>query len=171
LASTFLVIATQNPIESHGAYPLPEAQLDRFAIKLSIGYPAKSDEVAMLGENVGSQKGQGHDQPVISLEELSRIQETVKGIEVNEVVRRYLVDLATETRQHPDAVIGLSPRGLIIWQRMSQARAYLDGRQFVTPDDIKHVAKPVLRLRISSNSRDADAVIEEVISSVNIPEV
>lgn len=171
LASTFLLIATQNPIESHGAYPLPEAQLDRFAIKLSIGYPAQSDEVAMLADNVGSHESREQDAPVISLEELSRIQQAVKAIEVNEMVRRYLVDLATETRHHEDISIGLSPRGLIIWQRMSQARAYLEGRQFVTPDDIKHVAKPVLKLRITSNSRASDIVIDEVINSVRIPEV
>lgn len=171
LASTFLVIATQNPIESHGAYPLPEAQLDRFAIKLSIGYPAQSDEVAMLAENIGNAEQRDQHAPVLSLNELCQLQEQVKAIEVNEAVRGYLVNLATETRTHPDVSIGLSPRGLIIWQRMSQAQAFLSGRQFVTPDDIKHVAKPVLKLRISSNRRNSDAVIDEIISSVKIPEV
>ena len=171
LASTFFVIATQNPIESHGAYPLPEAQLDRFAIKLSIGYPAKADEVALLAENIGSPESRDQDEPVISLTELSQIQEAVKAIEVNEAVRSYLVELATETRNHTDIAVGLSPRGLIIWQRMSQAHAYLAGRHFVTPDDIKHVAKPVLKLRITSSSRNSDAVIDDIINSVKIPEV
>ena len=170
LTPTFFVIATQNPIESHGAYPLPEAQLDRFAIKLSIGYPAHSDEVAMLAENIGSHESRDQDPPVISLKELNEIQNAVKAIEVNEAVRKYLVDLATETRNHVETPIGLSPRGLIIWQRISQAQAYLAGRQFVTPDDIKHVAKPVLKLRISSNCRNSDAVIDEIINSVKIPE-
>ena len=170
LTPTFFVIATQNPIESHGAYPLPEAQLDRFAIKLSIGYPAHSDEVAMLAENIGSHESRDQDPPVISLKELNEIQNAVKAIEVNEAVRKYLVHLATETRNHVETPIGLSPRGLIIWQRISQAQAYLAGRQFVTPDDIKHVAKPVLKLRISSNCRNSDAVIDEIINSVKIPE-
>ncbi len=169
LASTFLVIATQNPIESHGAYPLPEAQLDRFAIKLSIGYPARSDEVAMLGGNVGYAERRDEEPPVISLSELSEEQDVVQSIEVNESVRSYLVDLATKTRQHSEVEIGLSPRGLIILQRMSQAWAYLQGRQFVIPDDIKTVAKPAMQLRISSNSRSADSVIDEVISSVKVP--
>lgn len=171
LASTFFVIATQNPIESHGAYPLPEAQLDRFAIKLSIGYPAKADEIALLAENIGSPESRDQDEPVISLTELSQIQEAVKAIEVNEAVRSYLVELATETRNHADIAVGLSPRGLIIWQRMSQAHAYLTGRHFVTPDDIKHVAKPVLKLRITSSCRNSDAVIDDIINSVKIPEV
>ena len=171
LASTFFVIATQNPIESHGAYPLPEAQLDRFAIKLSIGYPAKADEIALLAENIGSPESRDQDAPVISLTELSQIQEAVKAIEVNEAVRSYLVELATETRNHADIAVGLSPRGLIIWQRMSQAHAYLTGRHFVTPDDIKHVAKPVLKLRITSSCRNSDAVIDDIINSVKIPEV
>jgi len=171
LASTFFVIATQNPIESHGAYPLPEAQLDRFAIKLSIGYPAKADEIALLAENIGSPESRDQDEPVISLTELSQIQEAVKAIEVNEAVRSYLVELATETRNHTDIAVGLSPRGLIIWQRMSQAHAYLAGRHFVTPDDIKHVAKPVLKLRITSSCRNSDAVIDDIINSVKIPEV
>ena len=171
LASTFFVIATQNPIESHGAYPLPEAQLDRFAIKLSIGYPAKADEIALLAENIGCPESRDQDAPVISLTELSQIQEAVKAIEVNEAVRSYLVELATETRNHTDIAVGLSPRGLIIWQRMSQAHAYLAGRHFVTPDDIKHVAKPVLKLRITSSSRNSDAVIDDIINSVKIPEV
>lgn len=171
LASTFFVIATQNPIESYGAYPLPEAQLDRFAIKLSIGYPAKADEVALLAQNIGSPESKDQAPPVISLKELSQIQDAVKAVEVNEAVRKYLVDLATETRNHADVAVGLSPRGLIIWQRMSQAHAYLTGRHFVTPDDIKHVAKPVLKLRITSSCRNSDAVIDGIINSVKIPEV
>jgi len=169
LASTFLVIATQNPIESHGAYPLPEAQLDRFAIKLSIGYPARSDEITMLEENVGCSQNVNDDQPVISLKELATLQTLVKSIEVSSSVRGYLVDLATATREHPGAVFGLSPRGLIIWQRMAQGWAYLQGRRFVIPDDIKTVAFCVLCLRISGDSRGTEAVVDEVIGSVSVP--
>jgi len=169
LADTFLVIATQNPIESHGAYPLPEAQLDRFAIKLSIGYPKPADEVAMLAENIGVPRNAANQQPVIRLEELKLIQNVVKDIEVNQAVRTYLVELATATRQHADVEIGLSPRGLIIWQHMAQAWAYLQERNFVIPEDIRMVAKPVLELRVSNNSRKSHLVIDEVISSVKVP--
>lgn len=169
LASTFLVIATQNPIESHGAYPLPEAQLDRFAIKLSIGYPARSDEIAMLAANVGSPANVDQQHAVASLQELSRLQDEVQNVEVTESIRGYFIDLATATRQHSSIPIGLSPRGVIIWQRMAQAWAYLQDRKFVIPDDIKTVAKPVLRLRIASNSRNNDATIDEIINSVNVP--
>lgn len=171
LASTFLVIATQNPIESHGAYPLPEAQLDRFAIKLSIGYPAHSDEIAMLADNIGRGEKADASEPVITLSELDEVQNAVQSIAVNESIRGYLVDLATASREHPDVEIGLSPRGLITWQSMAQAWACLQNRDYVIPEDIKIVAKPVLKLRISGNSRNSDALIDEIISSVNVPGV
>lgn len=171
LASTFFVIATQNPIESHGAYPLPEAQLDRFAIKLSIGYPAHSDEVAMLADNVGLSEKVDALEPVITLNELNEVQDAVQSIGVSESIRSYLVDLATASRQHADVEIGLSPRGLIIWQRMAQAWACLQNRDYVIPEDIKIVAKPVLRLRISGSSRNPDLLIDEIINSVNVPGV
>ena len=169
LASTFLVIATQNPIESHGAYPLPEAQLDRFAIKLSIGYPSRSDEIAMLADKIGSSQNTNEQHAVTDLHQLSLLQDAVQNVEVTEVVRSYFVDLATATRQHADIEIGLSPRGVIIWQAMAQAWAYLQGRTFVIPDDIKTVAKPVLLLRIARNSRNNEATVDEIINSVTVP--
>ena len=169
LADTFLVIATQNPIESHGAYPLPEAQLDRFAIKLSIGYPSRQDEIEMLGQNIGEETETTKAEPVLCLEELQRMQSEVQQIEVKENVRGYLVDLATATRNHSGVAVGLSPRGLITWQRMSQSWAYLQGRDFVIPDDIQTVAKPVLGLRISGKQQTADRIVEEVINSVEVP--
>ncbi len=171
LAKTFLVLATQNPIESHGAFPLPKAQLDRFAIKLSIGYPARLDEIQMLADNVGNAEGATAQAPVITLDELARIQNEVNTVEVNENVRGYLVDLATATREHGDVETGLSPRGLIIWQSLAQSWAWLQGRTFVTPDDIQTVAKPVLRLRIAEDSGSTDQIIDEVIDSVNVPGV
>lgn len=169
LASTFFVIATQNPIESHGAYPLPEAQLDRFAIKLSIGYPARTDEIAMLADNIGHAPAADAQHAVTSLNELSQLQDAVQNVEVTEAIRGYFVDLATATRQHADIDIGLSPRGVIIWQRMAQAWAFLQNRQFVIPDDIKTVAKPVLKLRLTTKSHDTDSTIDEVINSINVP--
>ena len=169
LSPTFFVIATQNPIESHGAYPLPEAQLDRFAIKLSIGYPSRTDEMAMLASNIGNLSLADTQHSVLSLNELSQLQAAVKSIEVTESIRGYFVDLATATRQQSEVEIGLSPRGVIIWQRMAQAWAYLQGRQFVIPDDIKTVAQPVLQLRIANNSRNNDSIIDEIINSVEVP--
>ena len=171
LPHSFLVIATQNPIESHGAYPLPEAQLDRFAIKLSIGYPSKQDEIEMLGQNVGQQKDETSLSSVLCLEELDRMQTEVQHIEVKENVRGYLVDLATATRGHGEVAVGLSPRGLITWQRMSQAWAYLQGRRYVIPDDIQTVAKPVLGLRVAGKKQIADRITDEVIEAVEVPGV
>ena len=169
LSDTFLVIATQNPIESHGAYPLPEAQLDRFAIKLSIGYPDRQDEIEMLGLNIGRQNETTDVTPVLSRQELQRMQAEVQQIEVKENVRGYLVDLATATRNHNEVPVGLSPRGLITWQRMAQSWAYLQDRSFVIPDDIQTVAKPVLGLRIAGNQQTANRVVEEVINAVEVP--
>ena len=125
LSPTFFVIATQNPIESHGAYPLPEAQLDRFAIKLSIGYPSRTDEMAMLASKIGDAPPVDTQHSVTSLHELSQLQAAVKNVEVTEAIRGYFVDLASATRQHSEVEIGLSPRGVIIWQRMAQAWACL----------------------------------------------
>ena len=171
LAKTFFVIATQNPIESHGAYPLPEAQLDRFAIKLSIGYPSRSDEITLLANNLGDGGEYVKHEAVIGLQELESMQSQVRHLEVNETVRGYLVDLATATREHKEVPVGLSPRGVITWQRMAQSWAWLGGRNFVTPDDVQAVAKPVLRLRISGSVERADRIIEEVIEPVPVPGV
>ncbi len=169
LASTFMVIATQNPVESHGAYPLPEAQLDRFAMKLSIGYPKSEDEVALLGRFVGNVSDKQSADSVLDLAELKAIQSEVANIEVCESIRNYLVQLGTQTREHSAVELGLSPRGLIIWQRVAQAWAYLQGRRFVIPDDVHAVAIPVLRLRVTSHSDDPDTIIREIIESVSVP--
>lgn len=169
LPPTFMVIATQNPVESHGAYPLPEAQLDRFAMKLKIGYPNSEDEVSMLGQFVGEAFSNQVIQPVLTLEELSQVQAEVALVEVCESVRRYLVELGAATREHASIELGLSPRGLITWQRVAQAWAFLQGRNFVIPDDIQAVAHPVLNLRISNSSENADLIIREIIESVAVP--
>lgn len=169
LPKTFLVIATQNPIESHGAYPLPEAQLDRFSIKLSIGYPDRQDEIAMLGQNIGNQNHDRKITPVLDLAELEQIHAEVQNVEVNDVVRGYLVDLANATREHAEVAIGLSPRGLIIWQRMAQSWAYMQGRRFVTPGDIQIVAKPVLALRVPGHKDNTNRIIEEIIRTIKVP--
>lgn len=169
LAPTFMVIATQNPVESHGAYPLPEAQLDRFAMKLNIGYPNNEDEIDMLGQFIGNKFEQRQIGQVLNMAELGKIQDQVAHIEVCEAVRRYLVDLGAATRNHAMFELGLSPRGLITWQRVAQAWAFLQRRSFVVPEDIQAVAVPVLKLRVSTSTEDPEYAVREIIESVAIP--
>ena len=170
LSQTFFVIATQNPVESHGAYPLPEAQLDRFAMKLRIGYPDRQDEINMLGTYIGSADGvRTKTEAVISPNQLSQLQEDVAKVVLTEKVREYLVDLGQASREHKEITLGLSPRGLIIWQRIAQARAYLQGRDFVTPDDIQDVAGPVLEVRLAGDFDAATRVVEDILSKVPVP--
>lgn len=170
LNKTFLVIATQNPVESHGAFPLPESQLDRFAMKLRIGYPNRANEIDMLGANIGSADGAKTEATtVISPHQLCELQEHVSKVTLAQSVREYLVDLGRATREHKAITLGLSPRGLITWQRIAQARAHLCGRDFVTPDDIQDVAGPVLEVRLGGDFDAAPRIVEEILASVSVP--
>lgn len=169
LSDTFFVIATQNPVEHHGTYPLPEAQLDRFAMKLSIGYPGKSDEREMLAAAIGICE----HEPVAAASvlgpgELAILQDRVAATTVAPSVQTYLVELGTATRTHPRVTLGLSPRGLLVWQRVAQAWAFLAGRPFVSPDDIKAVAGPVLGVRLGTDG-DPSPLIRELLGSVPVP--
>ena len=171
LSSEFFVIATQNPIDQHGTYPLPEAQLDRFAMKLSVGYPAPADEMRMLHEAIATDELASRDEPpVLSEGQLRQIQATVARIAVAESVQDYLVRIATATRQHTSITLGLSPRGLLTLQRAAQARAFLAGRDFVTPDDVLDVVFPVLAVRLGLEINEANRVIQEVLDDVDVPE-
>jgi len=169
LSPTFFVIATQNPKDSHGAYPLPEAQMDRFAMKLSIGYPDRASELSMLAADVGA-ACDSPDAPevCISPEDLARLQQHVAHVAVCDKVQAYLVDLATETRNHRQIVTGLSPRGLLTWQRVAQAHAHLAGRDFVTPDDVQRVAVPVLSVRLNEDAANVVSCIEDILSRVSV---
>ena len=174
LSETFFVIATQNPVEHHGTYPLPEAQLDRFAMKLQIGYPERDDELTMLAAAIPSANGSAEDlsqatEPILSPGELSQLQEEVARTHVASTVMEYLVDLARVTRQHRQVTLGLSPRAMLIWQRVAQARAFLLNRSFVTPDDVRHVALPVIRARLGADFTVVDGIVEEVLSQVSVP--
>jgi MoxR-like ATPase len=169
LSSTFFVIATQNPVEHHGTYPLPEAQLDRFAMKLSIGYPDKAHEQAMLSAAVGVGVDREADSPpVLASGELERLQGEVAAVTVVASIQGYLVDVAAATRKHPRITLGLSPRGLLTWQRAAQAWAYLRGRPFVSPDDVKAVAFPVLGVRLGCEGSPQD-LIHELLNTVPVP--
>jgi MoxR-like ATPase len=170
----FLVMATQNPIEYEGTFPLPEAQLDRFLLRISLGYPTRVEETAIL-------TAQQHRHPieelqqVLSQEELLQAQEAVKSVHVDDKVREYVVALVEASRHHPDIYLGASPRGSLALFKTAQARAAVDGRDFVTPDDVKRLAAPTLAHRLIVNpaarvrSVDTRQVVEELISSVPVP--
>jgi MoxR-like ATPase len=169
LSSTFFVIATQNPVEHHGTYPLPEAQLDRFAMKLRIGYPDRSHEMEMLADAAEGGDDAAPVEPAMDPEHLHELQEKIARVTVNEKVRAYLIDLARATRSHSQVTLGLSPRGVLIWQRVAQAWAYLKGRPFVTPDDVQDVARPVLEVRLGQDAEATPRLIGELLASVPVP--
>lgn len=170
LSDSFFVVATQNPVEMHGAYPLPEAQLDRFAVKLRIGYPNRNDEMEMLASNIGANTDSiTEDEPSLDPSQLRELQRHVSEVSVSAPVRAYLVDLAAATRAHPDISLGLSPRGLIIWQRIAQAFAHLNGRDFVTPDDVQEVALPVLDVRMGGDLESSRKNVGDILDSVTVP--
>ncbi|MCA9115449.1 MAG: MoxR family ATPase [Planctomycetaceae bacterium] len=171
LAETFFVLATQNPHEHHGTYPLPEAQLDRFAMKLSIGYPAEDDELQLLSRAVEY----GHSTPetpqILSAHQLCQLQNEVAAIPVSLPVQRYMVRLASATRTHRDVLLGVSPRGLLTWQRTAQALAWLRGRNFVTPADVQEIAPPVLGVRLAVTGDDPLPVLREILEQTPVPEL
>ncbi len=170
LSKTFFVIATQNPIDSHGAYPLPEAQLDRFTIKLKIGYPDRLSQLDILEAATREDSQAEGSESVLLLDELARIQNIVRTITVHSRVREYLVDLVEATRNDSAIQLGVSPRGMLLWQRIAQAWALLQGRDFVTPSDIAHVARPVLSVRLLTTNDDVDGVIDRILDSIPAPE-
>ena len=173
LTDEFFVIATQNPHEQHGTYPLPEAQLDRFTMKLSVGYPNQVAEVSMLEEAVPNEMVARSEsveaRAVLTHSQLNKLQSLVASTSVASNVQRYLVTLATTTRNHPDVSAGISPRGLLLWQRAAQATARLAGRDFTTPDDVQQVAKPVLAVRLGIDGKDTDDVINRLLEAVPVP--
>jgi MoxR-like ATPase len=174
LEPPFLVIATQNPIDHEGTFPLPEAQLDRFLVRLSLGYPNMQEESAMLGR---LQHGHPIDNlgPVVSAADLLACQQAVREVYVDEKVRRYLLEIVHASRQHEDVSLGGSPRASLGLFRTAQALAAIEGRDFVLPDDVKRMASPVLghRLILKPESRlrklTAAAVIKEMIADVPVP--
>jgi len=169
LSPAFFVIATQNPVEHHGTYPLPEAQLDRFAMKLSVGYPERNDELDLLGAAIGDVSGEVPTEAVLLPGELLELQSRVARVAVQPNVRAYLVDLGRATRAHNRVALGLSPRGLLMWQRIAQGWAFLKGRPFVTPDDVQEVARPVLSVRLGLTPDAAKNVLDQIIATVPVP--
>jgi|HubBroStandDraft_2_1064218.scaffolds.fasta_scaffold53294_3 MoxR-like ATPase len=170
LSKSFFVIATQNPVESHGAYPLPEAQLDRFAMKVRIGYPDRASELSMLASRIGRDTLSAEvPTAVVERSALVDLQDEVSRVAVTDSLQEYLVDLGRATREHRAVRLGLSPRGLLTWQRVAQARASLQGRQFVTPDDIQDVAIPVLSVRLVGDFESVERMVGEILAAVPVP--
>ena len=174
MPNPFLVMATQNPIEYEGTFPLPEAQLDRFVLRIRLGYVSKMEEINILSAQQFSHPLETLEQ-VLSHEELVTLQEAVKEVYVDDSIKEYIITLIDATRHHPDVYLGSSPRGSLALYKTGQALAALQGRDYVIPDDIKILAEPTLahRLIISPAARmknvDAEDVIAEILNSVPVP--
>ncbi|WP_026369317.1 AAA family ATPase [Kallotenue papyrolyticum] len=174
LPEPFIVLATQNPIEYEGTFPLPEAQLDRFLLRIHLGYPDRQEEIAIL-ESQRRQHPLENLQQVIAAEHLLELQQQVKDVYVDDLIKEYIVAITGATRQHDDVYLGASPRGSLALYRTAQAAAALQGRDYVTPDDVKRLAEPVLahRLIINPAARirnvQPSAVIAEILNSLPVP--
>lgn len=175
LVEPFIVIATQNPIEYEGTFPLPEAQLDRFMVKLSIGYPTPEEEDEILKRRAQRKKDVVDLQGIISPETFLEMRETVEGVYVDPDVRRYMVDLASKSRTHRQVAVGVSPRGSLALLKLTRAWAAIQGRNYVVPDDVKHFIQPALAHRIIldpslwDTKKSENTVIAEIINSVSVP--
>ena len=174
LIKPFLVIATQNPIEYYGTYPLPEAQLDRFAIRLSLGYPDEESELQILKDRRGNDPLEAL-QPVLDCDEIRRIQEEVRTVEIEDSLADYMMQVIRATRESNEIRLGASPRALLMLSRCAQSMAWLDSRMFVKPDDILALIQPLLahRLVMTLESKHAGItpamVLEEIVKKIRIP--
>ena len=165
----FFVIATQNPIEYQGTFPLPEAQMDRFTLSLTLGYPAALEELQML-ERLSDPFAVEDLQPCISLEEVQELRRLCAGVKVEGSLKQYIVDLVRSTREDEEITLGVSPRGAVALHRASQALAFISGRDYVTPDDVKDLAPHVLSHRlIPAGGRRAKTIVDKLLRSVPIP--
>ena len=174
LEAPFIVIATQNPIEHEGTYPLPEAQLDRFMMRVTMGYPERAKELEMLDTH-GIRSSFDDLKPVIHAEDIVRMTSIAAQIHVADVLKHYLVDVAEATRSHPDILLGASPRATLFLQRAARSIAAAAGRDYASPDDVKLVLDPVLNHRLiirpeaQMRGVTTGSVIEEVMASVPVP--
>ncbi|MDQ1710700.1 MAG: MoxR-like ATPase [Frankiaceae bacterium] len=171
----FVVLATQNPIEYEGTYPLPEAQLDRFLCRVRLGYPDRDDEWEVLRQRI-ERRVDAIDVPaVVAREEVLALQEAVEQVGVEETVGRYMVDLAAATRTNPQVLVGASPRGALALLKLARGKALLDSRDYVTPDDVKAVAVPALGHRITLRPEmwvrrvTGDDIVRQVLDTVPTP--
>jgi MoxR-like ATPase len=175
LPRPFIVIATQNPIEYEGTFPLPEAQLDRFMVKLSVGYPKPEEEDEILRRRTERREDVVSLSPVITPETFSQMRAAVEEVFVDADVRRYMVDLVAKTRMHRQVVVGVSPRGSLALLKLARAWAALEGRGYVIPDDVKRFTQPALAHRVImdpslwDNKTNDRAVIESIVQTVPVP--
>jgi MoxR-like ATPase len=176
LAQPFMVIATQNPVEHHGTYPLPESQLDRFLMRIRIGYPDEAAERQILRHS--AEPGLEKIHAVISSEDLLHLQETVGHVAVDEALVDYMLAIVKRTREHEALAMGVSPRGAQALFRASQALAAVEGRDYVTPDDVKRMVVPVFAHRVLLSTRAAagqrwagaaEKILEEILTLVDVP--
>jgi MoxR-like ATPase len=175
LERPFLVIATQNPIEYEGTYPLPEAQLDRFILRASIGYPAREHEWEVLERRVERRQDEIELERVIDRETLLQMQRAVESVYVAESLGYYMVDIVSATRESPRVQVGASPRGSLALLKLSRCKAAVDGRDFVTPDDVKAIAVPALTHRVMLRPElwvqrvSSDEVVKQAVETVPTP--
>ena len=175
LPTPFMVIATQNPVETYGTYHLPEAQMDRFFMKISMGYPSLQEEMSILDRNGEGNPISNISEPVISTEEISQLQQQVNEVQVAENVKNYIISLVHATRESDMTALGVSPRGSIACFKAVRASAFVNGRKFVTPDDVKALAVPVLahRILLSPKGRNAlsspEVLIRQLLDSLPVP--
>jgi MoxR-like ATPase len=179
LPELFWVIATQNPLEFEGTYPLPEAQLDRFLFKLLVGYPdAAAEKQMLLNSQTGVQTRRldlSQIKPLATVSDILQARQAVRAIQVKDALLDYLLALVQRTRKHPDLILGASPRSAVAWLQTSKAYAWLSGRDYVTPDDIKAIAPPLLRHRLilrpeaQLDGLKIDAVIAALLNQVPVP--
>lgn len=177
LPNPFLVIATQNPVEHHGTYPLPESQLDRFLMRIKMGYPSHETEREILRKRVGDNPLDSLD-PVSDVNDVLAMQDAVQHVKVDTSLHDYALEIVNRTRKTDLLALGVSPRGTLMLQRAAQARAFLDGRDFCLPDDFKQLAVAVFSHRVVASSRHAslqkksettESVLREIVESVRVP--
>jgi MoxR-like ATPase len=174
LTAPFIVIATQNPIEHEGTYPLPEAQLDRFMMRLGMGYPSRAKELEMLDTH-GEHSTYDDLGPVIHADDVVEMAGIANRVHTSDIVRGYLIDIAEATRTHPDLLLGASPRATLFLQRATRTRAAIHARTYVTPDDVKAMLEPILNHRMvlqpeaQMRGTSISKVIEDVAGSVPVP--
>ena len=175
LEPPFLVLATQNPIEYEGTYPLPEAQLDRFLVRISVGYPERGDEIEMLQRRLERGVDEVELEPVVDAPTLVALQQALEQVHVSEAIEGYVVDIVAATRESRRLAVGASPRGSLAMLKLSRAKAALAGRDFVTPEDVKAVAIPALAHRLTVRPElwvqrlRGEDVVAEVLDTVPTP--
>lgn len=173
LMEPFFMIATENPIETTGTFPLPEAQLDRFDLKISMGFPERADEETLLDRFIEGQMSKELT-AVCTLEDISGLQEAVLAVDLHKDIRKYILDLVEATRHNGQVTLGISPRGMLSLVRLSQSLALINGRSYVTPEDVKYLVKPCLGHRLltlngAGGQALAHSILDDIMSTIPVP--